>query len=518
MIPKQFCKKNFEVISIKRLVKAVTTVTLFTVATRLLSFLYRILLSRSLGAEGMGSYQMITSLFFVLLTMTSSGIPLTVSRMTAEATVLKNQRKSHEIATGALVSTLLMILPILLTVPLAKSALAQFFPSETSIDVLILLLPALVASCAYSAFRGSIWGKQRFFAFSLIEFLEEVFLASFGLVFFAFAKNPTGKLFAAASATTISFLLAAAVSCIVYFKSGGRLAFSAKTTGKLLRASAPITGIRLSATLLSGVTSFLLPLRLVASGMTKRAALANFGAVSGMALPLLSVPSALIGSLALVLIPELSNLKQCGKEQELDRRLQGALDFSVFASIILVPCYLALGTPICTFLFGDETAGIYLSRAAFLLLPMGLNQIASSSLNALGLEHQSFRNFLFGSVPMLCSVFFLPKFIGANALLIGTGASITLSATLNLIALKRATGLSLSVFKKLASLSLFALISALFGKLLFPILEKVMPLFFALSLSLGVCVVILLLFLLIFRPISLLKIGLFQKNSNISVA
>ena len=56
-------------------------VTIFSVVERLIGFIYRIFLSRTLGAEGIGIYQISLSVIGLLMTITASGIPITVSRM-----------------------------------------------------------------------------------------------------------------------------------------------------------------------------------------------------------------------------------------------------------------------------------------------------------------------------------------------------------------------------------------------------------------------------------------------------
>ena len=68
----------------KSLAKAVITLTAFTVAERMLGFLFKIYLSREIGAVGMGIYSVALSFFFVLLTLLTSGVPLVVSKLTAK--------------------------------------------------------------------------------------------------------------------------------------------------------------------------------------------------------------------------------------------------------------------------------------------------------------------------------------------------------------------------------------------------------------------------------------------------
>ena len=67
----------------KSLAKNVAIITFFTVITRLMGFLFRIFLSRAIGSEALGIYQAALSIFFVFLTIVSSGFTLIISRMTA---------------------------------------------------------------------------------------------------------------------------------------------------------------------------------------------------------------------------------------------------------------------------------------------------------------------------------------------------------------------------------------------------------------------------------------------------
>ena len=65
------------------LLRTSALVTAFSAAEHCLGFLYRILLSRTLGAEGLGRYQMALTVFSVLLMLSASGLPATLSRTVA---------------------------------------------------------------------------------------------------------------------------------------------------------------------------------------------------------------------------------------------------------------------------------------------------------------------------------------------------------------------------------------------------------------------------------------------------
>ena len=61
---------------------------MFSTIEKTLSFAYRIILSRGIGAEGLGIYQIALSVFSVLLTAASSGVPVTVSRLITKQNAL----------------------------------------------------------------------------------------------------------------------------------------------------------------------------------------------------------------------------------------------------------------------------------------------------------------------------------------------------------------------------------------------------------------------------------------------
>ena len=77
----------------KSLFKTVALITIFSVLTRIAGFIFRIILSREVGAEGLGIYQVAFSVFMVLLTIISSGLPLIISRLTAGYNAKKEGKK-----------------------------------------------------------------------------------------------------------------------------------------------------------------------------------------------------------------------------------------------------------------------------------------------------------------------------------------------------------------------------------------------------------------------------------------
>ena len=66
---------------VKSVFKTVSMITLFSILTRFLGFVFRVYLSRKLGAEGIGIYQIATSIVGVFMTLVASGLPLTTAKI-----------------------------------------------------------------------------------------------------------------------------------------------------------------------------------------------------------------------------------------------------------------------------------------------------------------------------------------------------------------------------------------------------------------------------------------------------
>ena len=81
---------------------------------QLLGFFYRILLSRLIGSEVMGLYQLIMPVYSVLLSVTAVGLTAAVSTLTSEYQALGNWRAAWQVLRRCLLLLLgLLALPTL---------------------------------------------------------------------------------------------------------------------------------------------------------------------------------------------------------------------------------------------------------------------------------------------------------------------------------------------------------------------------------------------------------------------
>ena len=412
-------------------------VTALSVAERGLGFLYRIALSRLIGAEGLGLYQVALSLFSLFLTIGTGGIPITVSRMISKSKAENRPLDERRAVSAGLLLCLLLTLPVCLLLIPFGDRLTFLFTDERAFPVFRILLVGLCLSSLYAVFRGSFWGNKQFLLPSILEIAEESVMTIAGVLLLQNVTSAASGAELAAWAVVISYLFSFGASAICFFCRGGKLTHPQNALKPLFNATLPITSVRASGSLVNSAVAVLLPVMLVKAGFESGEALTLFGVVSGMVLPILFIPSTIIGSLSLVLVPELSEDFYRKNFVRLRKNIQRGLGFSFLLACVLIPFFIALGNDLGMLTFSNTLAGEMITYSAPILLPMSLTMISTSMLNSMGFERQTFLFYFVGAAAMLLCILTLPAVCGVYAYLIGLGASFTLTALCNLIFLQK---------------------------------------------------------------------------------
>ena len=335
------------------LYRTAAVVTLFSAAEHCLGFLYRIILSRTIGPEGLGVYQAAYSVFAVFLTLSASGLPVTLSRVISRHRAHGNRPREHAAVTGGVLITLAFSVPAAVLLFLLRTPFSKVFADPRCADLFYILIAGLPCTCVYSVIRGSFWGNKRFFAYSFIELVEEMIRIGVGVVLLLTVTAGVYGANLAAVAVLISYLCSFAIALVWFFLTGGRLRSPRGELRPLLASSLPVTAIRTSSSLLSSLISVLFPLRMQAAGATSARAMREYGVVCGMVMPVMAIPCAFIGSIALVLVPELSENYYRGRQKEVRALTARALKASLLVSCALVPFYLVCGEDVGVLLYSN---------------------------------------------------------------------------------------------------------------------------------------------------------------------
>lgn len=489
--------------SVKSLFKAVALITFFTIITRILGFFFRIYLSREIGAEALGIYQVAVSVFMVLLTVVASGLPMIISKISSSLHSQKRAKEEFSMITTALLVSVILALATCLIVLLFRNLLGFMFTDDKCVIILIILLPAVVFNAIYSTFRGYFWGHSNYFTVCVVELFEQIArIVLFVLMIGGFLSITDGALTASLSLTIACFFSATLVT-VLYFVYGGKLSKPKGFTKELIKTSTPITAVRIASSLIQPVIAIIVPLRLVSFGMDSSEALSLLGIALGMTLPFLSIPSTLISSLGMALVPDLASAQTQNNTVHIQTRINTSIIITLFVSCFFVPLFMGTGENIGLFFFDNLESGYLLMISAWIMVPISLASITSSILNTLGYELKSLKNYVYGAIVLLLCIWFLPKYIGINSIIWGMGLCMTVSTLFNIKMINKITTSKIKIGKELFIMLLISLPVTAVTSFLTNILSYCLPLFVNLSIS---CIIGSFMFILLCQVFDLLDL------------
>ncbi len=224
-----------------------------TIVVKIIGMFYKIPLKSVIGDAGYGYFSNAYDIYTFLLVLSTTGLPVAMSRMVSEARTLNNGRQMQRIFRVALSSYLVVgVLGTLAMVCFPGLLADKLMHSPLSSYSILALGPAVLFICLASAFRGFFQGQgdMRPTAVSqVIEALGKLILGlSFAWLVMHFRNDPA----LASGATILGITMGAGFSALYVFikYSGNRKEVAAlggtaepykKTLKALLAIAVPIT-------------------------------------------------------------------------------------------------------------------------------------------------------------------------------------------------------------------------------------------------------------------------------------
>ncbi|MDD6056879.1 MAG: oligosaccharide flippase family protein, partial [Clostridiales bacterium] len=156
--------------------------TLAGVATRIIGFFYRIFLSRLIGAEGLGIYQLLSPVTALGFAVTAAGIQTSISKFVSTEIGKKNPAAArHYLAVGLLISLFLSTITGLF-IWLFADFMADSLLGDTRCTPLLRVLSfSFVPACIHACINGYYYGLKKTAVPSLCQLSEQ--LARVGSVY-----------------------------------------------------------------------------------------------------------------------------------------------------------------------------------------------------------------------------------------------------------------------------------------------------------------------------------------------
>jgi O-antigen/teichoic acid export membrane protein len=153
----------------------------------------------------------------------------------------------------------------------------------------------------------------------------------------------------------------------------------------------------------------------------------------------------LIGPFTVVLIPQIAESFYRKDFSALKTDIEKALNFTIFMTALAVPAFTCFGEEVGIMLFDSYEGGVYTSRSSILMMLICTSSLTTSVLNSIGQENKTFLTFTLSNIFMLIAIWFLPKYLGIYALLVGYICVYGVDTLLNLRLIRKKTGVKLKV-------------------------------------------------------------------------
>lgn len=459
-------------------IKNAMVLTVTSLILRFLGIIFKVWLAGRVGAEGIGLYHLVFSVYTFAATFASSGITVAVTRLAAQELAVGSREGLHKMLRRALSIVLIVALVsfclILFSSEFIAEKIINDIRSEASLAILTFSLPFMGIS---AVLKGYFVARRKIVTNSVAVLLEQVVRIILCL-FFVQRFAPAG-IGAAVAGVILGDTVAEAVSCafmgIAYkfddkkAQTGGNQAVF-YSTKELLRISVPITAGRYGTTFLRTIENILVPKTLSAAGGNFSHSLSLFGSLKGMALPVLFFPSSLLSAFSSLLIPEMSEALARKQPSVIKRSVEKTLRLTWFMGVVFGGIFFFAGKRIGNLIYNDSDSGFLITVLAPLVPLMYIDSISDGILKGLDQQVFAFRNaVLDSSLRIILILLVVPKW-GINGFLCIMFFSNILTCSLNVTRLIKITGVKLKLFSEilvpaLAATGFCGLFCSLFNKI-----------------------------------------------------
>ena len=426
----------------KNLVIGALILTVAGVITRLLGFVFRIYMSNLIGSEGMGLYQLIIPLYMLAGTLSTSGVSVAISKLIAEENAKKQLGNVKKILKASLflTGTIGGIVGLFLFVNSSYIGY-NFLKDARTILAIRYLAPCIPFMALSSCLRGYFYGIQDVTKPAFAQVLEQ--FIRIGVVYLIIGSWISKGLEYACAAAILGITAGEIISCgYVYFayraynKKNVNLSKPSITlissVGSILTIAVPITASRTVSSILKMAENILIPIQLQLFGLSHHSALSTFGMLKGMVMPLLFFPTALLSSLAVTLVPAVSEANAINGKRRIHHTVSKALKYTLLVGICMICIFISFSYELGIAIYHDKEVGEMLRMLSFICPFMYIQLIVVGILNGLGEQMVPFINSLFDSLISLFFVFFCIPLFGFKAYLCGMAVSSIVVSILNL--------------------------------------------------------------------------------------
>lgn len=375
----------------KRFFKSGILLTIVGLAMRTVAMFFGAFISRTVGAEGTGLYTLVMTVYSFAVTLASSGISLTVTRLVASAIGEGRPDEVGRVLRGATVYSLSF--GILATVGLFFGAelIGEVVLSDSrTVGSLKVLSLSLIPCAISSVLSGYFVGVKRV-GFNAVVSVFCQFIKIILTVALVTYLSPYGTISAVVGlciGITLTEILGFALIFFEFLydwhKNGNRARNNVPELSEVSKTALPLAFSAYVRSILLNIEHILIPKKLRESGETQAEAYAHYGTLHGMALPLVVYPMSPLSSFAGLLVPEFAEDMSAGRRDRMNRNASRAINATLGYAIVSAVFLYVFAEELGYLVYDSYDAGYYISTLAIVVPIMYLDHVTDSILKGIG--------------------------------------------------------------------------------------------------------------------------------------
>lgn len=424
---------------------------------RFIGVFFKVWLAAAVGAEGIGLYQQIFSVYVLVSTFATSGLGIAVTRLVSDEAVLGCRRGIEKILRRCIAVSLAVALFSAAAVYFGSNFIATTLISDyraaPSLKILSFSLPFMAVS---ACMKGYFIARKKTAPSSSAQIIEQIIRIA--VIVFLIKSGAQDGLEQACKAVLFGDTIAEICSCIyvylLYVKDRkkldllkGRMAPNFSILKKLRHIALPIASGRYLNSLLRTTENILVPQNLEKSGLSASVALSKFGMIKGMVLPLVFFPASFLNALATLLIPEMSESAAAGKDYKVKYTAEKCIHITLIFSIPFAPLFFFSAHRLGRLVYGDNEVGSMIMALAPLVPLMYLDSVSDGLLKGLDEQLVTFRNSIFDSLGRLVLILLILPFSGIKGFIFVMYLSNIFTCSANLYRLIKVSKAKVKPFK-----------------------------------------------------------------------
>ena len=384
--------------------KGTFVLTIAGFVVKVIGSLNWIFVSRILGGEGIGLYQMAFPIYFFAMTVSQAGVPVAISIITAERVALNDIYGAKRVFRISMALMLMTGLLFSILTYLAADWLIdwQLIRDARAYKSVVVLAPTVFFVTLLASSRGYLQGWQRMTPTAVSQIVEQIFRVV-TMIVLASLLMPWGLDYAAAGASLGA--LAGGVTgliVLVYFHiklerdiardygtelkplPGAPYETSLSIIKRIFMLSLPVSAASIMLPVVSNLDLMIVPQRLEVAGYSISEATELFGYLNGMAVPLVNLATILTASMAMSIVPAISESRVLGDRARVYDQTAASVRISNFVCFPAFVIVFVLATPISSLIYNAPGAGPAVMISAVSIILLGLHQVSTGILQGLG--------------------------------------------------------------------------------------------------------------------------------------